>query len=37
MDHVNSMNALVTGPVFRFADWPSDQVMPAPEQAVGAA
>jgi hypothetical protein len=32
MDDVGSINALVTGPVFRFADWPNDQV---PRRAAG--
>src|ERR1700735_5240432 len=32
MDNVKSVNGLVTGPVFRFADWPSDQV---PRRAAG--
>src|SRR5215469_12447805 len=32
MDDLKSGNALVTGPVFRFADWPNDQV---PRRAAG--
>ena len=32
MDKFESMNGLVTGPAFRFADWPSDQV---PRRAAG--
>jgi hypothetical protein len=30
MNNVGSMSALVTGPVFRFADCPNDQVRAAP-------
>ena len=32
MDNVRPTNTLVTGPVFRFADWPNDQV---PRRAAG--
>ena len=32
MDNVASMSGLLTGPVFRFADWPNDQV---PRRAAG--
>jgi len=32
MDNVKSMNELVTGPVFRFAEWPNAQV---PRRAAG--
>jgi hypothetical protein len=32
MDDLKSRDALVTGPVFRFADWPNDQV---PRRAAG--
>jgi hypothetical protein len=32
MDNVKSMDGLVTGPAFRFADWPNDQV---PRRAAG--
>ena len=33
MDNVASMSGLLTGPAFRFADWPNDQV---PRRAAGA-
>jgi hypothetical protein len=32
VDHVAQLTALVTGPVFRFADWPNDQI---PRRAAG--